>query len=239
MSLTSPEWWLDKLYLAPGILFGLVIHEFCHGYAAYRLGDRTAARAGRLTLNPLKHLDLLGTAALFLARIGWAKPVPVDPRNFKNPRQGILITSLAGPFSNLVVAALLGVALGALFGAGIKVPTAFTSSWLRLLYLVLFNAVYINIILALFNLLPIPPLDGSNVLWAVLPRNAAASYGRFMARFGHAVLIIFFVVIFFGPDLGLPLLQWVIMPPLRLLIRAFTGYHLGELSYLYAALASL
>ncbi len=239
MPILSAEWWLDKLYLAPGILFGLVVHEFCHGYAAYRLGDPTAARAGRLTFNPLKHLDLLGTAALFLARIGWAKPVPVDPRNFKNPRQGVLITSLAGPVSNLVLAALLGVGLGVVFSSVLKSPTTFAAPWTRLLYLVLFNAVYINIILAVFNLLPVPPLDGSNVLWALLPRNAAASYGRFLARYGHAVLIVFFVVIFFGPSVGVPLLHWVIVPPVRLLIRLFTGYSLNELSYLYAALFRL
>jgi len=232
----SAEWWLDKLYLAPGILFGLVVHEFCHAYAAYRLGDVTAARAGRLTFNPLKHLDLLGMAALFLARIGWAKPVPVDPRNFRKPRQGILITSAAGPFANLVVAAVLGVALGALVAGAVKTAAPFGDPYLRLLFLVLFNAVYINVVLALFNLIPIPPLDGSNVLWAILPPRFAASYGRFLSRYGHGVLLGFFVIIFFGPSVGLPIFRWLIVPPTAFLVGLFTGYSLQELSWLYNSL---
>jgi len=235
----TADWWLDKLYLAPGIIFGLVIHEFCHGYAAWRLGDPTAKDAGRLSFNPLKHLDFLGTAALFLMRIGWAKPVPVDARNFRDPRKGILITSLAGPVSNLVVGAVLGVGLGALFAYALKSPQVFASTWLRLLYLVLFNAVYINFILAIFNLLPVPPLDGSNVLWALLPRNAAASYGRFITRYGRYIPYVFIILVFFGPTFGVPVFQWVLIPPAKFLIKITTGFALDELWYFYAALFSL
>ncbi len=235
----TTEWWLDKLYLAPGILFGLVIHEFCHGYAAWRLGDPTAKLAGRLSFNPLKHLDLLGTVALFVARIGWAKPVPVDARNFRDPRKGILITSLAGPVSNLVLGVVLAFGLGGLYAYGSHAPAIFASSWLCLLYLVLFNAVYINFILAVFNILPIPPLDGSNVLWAILPRDAAASYGHFIARYGRTVLIVFFLAIFFGPTVGLPVFHWLILPPVDALVRGTTGHTLGELWYVYRALFNL
>ena len=227
------------MYLAPGIVFGLVIHEFCHGYAAWRLGDPTAKDAGRLSFNPLKHLDFLGTAALFLMRIGWAKPVPVDARNFRDPRKGILITSLAGPVSNLVVGAVLGVGLGALFAYGLKSPQVFASSWLRLLYLVLFNAVYINFILAIFNLLPVPPLDGSNVLWSLLPRNAAVSYGRFITKYGRYIPYIFIILVFFGPTFGLPVFQWVLIPPVKFLMKITTGFSLDELWFFYAALFSL
>jgi Zn-dependent protease len=235
----TADWWFDKLYLAPGIIFGLVIHEFCHGYAAWRLGDPTAKDAGRLSFNPLKHLDFLGTAALFLMRIGWAKPVPVDARNFRDPRKGILITSLAGPVSNLVVGAVLGVGLGALFAYGLKSPQVFASSWLRLLYLVLFKAVYINFILAIFNLLPVPPLDGSNVLWSLLPRNAAASYGRFITKYGRYIPYVFIILVFFGPTFGLPVFQWVLIPPVKFLMKITTGFSLDELWYFYAALFSL
>lgn len=232
----TAEWWLDKLYLAPGILFGLVVHEFCHAYAAYRLGDPTAARAGRLSFNPLKHLDLLGTVALFLARIGWAKPVPVDPSYFKKPRQGILVTSVAGPASNLVVAAILGVVLGAVTAGQIKAPIPFGNPYTRLLFLLLFNAVYINIVLAIFNLIPVPPLDGSNVLWALLPPRLAAQYAQFLRRYGHAVLVVFFVIIFFGPAVGFPLFRWLVVPITALLVRTFTGFNLDELFWLYGGM---
>jgi Zn-dependent protease len=232
----TADWWLDKLYLAPGILFGLVVHEFCHGYAAWRMGDPTAKLAGRLSFNPLKHLDLLGTVALFVARIGWAKPVPVDPRNFRDPRKGILITSLAGPASNLALGAVLGIALGALLSYAPETHAVFGASWLRLLYLVLFNAVYINFILAVFNLLPIPPLDGSNVLWSILPRGAAASYGRFIARYGRTVPIIFFLLIFLGPSFGFPIFQWLLLPPVNILVRFATGHSFHDLAYIYGVL---
>jgi Zn-dependent protease len=235
----TAEWWLDKLFLAPAILFALVVHEFCHGYAAWRLGDPTAKQAGRLTFNPLKHLDLFGTIALFLARFGWAKPVPVDPRNFRDPRKGILITSLAGPVSNLVLGAVFGVALGLFLDYLVKAPAAFASPWPRVLYLVLFNAVYINFILAIFNLLPFPPLDGSNVLWAVLPRDLAVSYGRFVARYGRYSIYVFIALIFFGPRIGFPLFHWIIIPPVKFLVGLTTGVALEELWYFYAAFFSL
>jgi Zn-dependent protease len=235
----TADWWFDKLYLAPGILFGLVVHEVSHGFAAYRMGDPTAKRAGRLSFNPLKHLDLLGTAALFLFRFGWAKPVPVDSRNFRDPRKGILVTSLAGPVSNLVLGLIFGVVLGAVFSYALKTPAAFSSSWLRLLYFVLFNAVYINFVLAIFNMLPVPPLDGSNVLWAILPRNAAVSYGRFVAKYGRPIVIVFFLALAFGPSVGVPVFQWVLMPPMKFLIRVATGYSINELWYFYNALLSI
>jgi Zn-dependent protease len=181
----------------------------------------------------------LGTVALFVARIGWAKPVPVDARNFRDPRKGILITSLAGPVSNLVLGVVFGVVIGVVFSYALKTPGAFDSLWLRLLYLFLFNAVYINFILAIFNLMPVPPLDGSNVLWAILPRNAAVAYGRFITRYGRAVLVVFFLAIFFGPSVGFPIFQWVLLPPVELLVRVTTGYSLNELWYFYSALMAL
>jgi Zn-dependent protease len=219
----TTEWWLDKLFLAPGILFGLVIHEFCHGYAAWRLGDPTAKLAGRLSFNPLKHLDLLGTVALFVARIGWAKPVPVDPRNFRDPRKGILITSIAGPASNLALGAVLGLCFRVLITFTFSSLAVYEASWLGLVYRVLYDAIFINFVLAIFNILPIPPLDGSNVLWAILPRDAAASYGHFIARYGRTVLIVFFLAIFLGPSLGFPIFQLFLFGPVLFLVRLFAG----------------
>jgi Zn-dependent protease len=236
---SSPTWWLDKLYLLPGVLAGLVFHEFWHAYAAYLLGDPTAKHAGRLTFNPLKHLDVLGTALLIFFRFGWAKPVPFDPSNFKDPRKGILITSVAGPVSNLALALVLGLGVNLLVGRVIAAPAAFQSHWLKLLYLLLFNAFYINIVLALFNLIPLPPLDGSHVLWALLPPRAARTYGRFFDRYGRVVLIVVAVILVLGPDFGVPLFSWVIMPPLKGLIQLFSGHSLAELWYVYTALGGL
>jgi len=239
MEMFTAGWWMDKLMLAPGILFGLVVHEFCHGYAAYRMGDPTAKWAGRLSLNPLRHLDLLGTVSLFLFRFGWAKPVPVDVRNFRRGRLGIVVTSLAGPLSNLAISLVLGLAVSVVLSAGMAKPSAFSSSWLRLSYLVLFNAFYINIVLAVFNLLPIPPLDGSNVVYGLLPPRAAAAYGRFIGRYGRGVLLAFFFIVFLGPMAGIPtdrVLGWVLKPPIALFARGFSGHSVSELFFVYQVL---
>jgi len=234
---SSPTWWLDKLYLLPGVLAGLVFHEFWHGYAAYLMGDPTAKNAGRLTFNPLKHLDVLGTALLVFFRFGWAKPVPFNPANFKDQRRGVLVTTAAGPLANLALALALGLVMNFLVGRVIAAPAAFQNSWFKLAYLLTFNAFYINIVLAIFNLLPLPPLDGSHILWALLPMNAARTYGRFFERYGHVALIVFAVFLVLGPDFGVPVFQWIIMPPLKALIRLFSGHDLAELWYVYVAAA--
>ena len=164
-----------KIYLLSALaaLVILTLHEFAHGYAAYKLGDNTAKNLGRLSFNPLKHLDIVGVACMILFRFGWAKPVPVNPNNFKNRKRGFAIVALAGPLTNLV--------LGFLF-AGIYLlvfrllaPVTFESEFLLnlatngLLFLYLFFT--INIGLGLFNLLPIPPFDGSRLVHAILPEK--------------------------------------------------------------------
>ncbi|MCR4442905.1 MAG: site-2 protease family protein [Peptococcaceae bacterium] len=147
------------LISVPAILVAITVHEFSHGLAAHFLGDPTPRRQGRLTLNPLPHLDALGTLMLLVAHFGWAKPVEINPFYFRGDRQrGILLVSLAGPFSNLVVA-LLGAILYNLFNVG----TYFASFIITL--------VSINVYLALFNLIPVPPLDGSRILTGLLPRR--------------------------------------------------------------------
>ncbi|MBI5147527.1 MAG: site-2 protease family protein [Parcubacteria group bacterium] len=180
------------------LLFSVVIHEVSHGVAAYRLGDPTAKLMGRLTLNPIKHLDFFGSLimpfSVFLLTggrfvFGWAKPVPYNPANLKNPRLGSALVALAGPLSNFSLAVIFGLIsrLLAGFGAGGADFAAAASALVG--YVVL-----INLLLAVFNLVPIPPLDGSRVLFYFLPQSARA-VEEFLERYGFVILMLF---IFFG-----------------------------------------
>ncbi|MBW1790664.1 MAG: site-2 protease family protein [Deltaproteobacteria bacterium] len=170
--------------IAPPLLFALTIHEYSHGYIAFRLGDPTAKAMGRLTLNPLKHLDPLGTLALFIIHIGWAKPVPVDPRYFKNPHKDMIWVALAGPAANIITALASILLVKFLFIIAPILPRAI----LEPLYFMLSWSIAINIILAVFNLLPIPPLDGSKVLMGIVPHRHASFLAR-IEPFGFIILI--------------------------------------------------
>ncbi len=187
----------------PGILLGLTLHEFSHGYAAYLLGDPTAKMMGRLTLNPLKHLDLMGTVLIIFTRIGWAKPVPVNPANFRHPARDMALTSLAGPLSNLLLAGILGLAFRVLHPF-----LASASWWINMMAPMLVIAVIINIILAFFNLLPIPPLDGFAIASFFFPK---LRYSTGFIRWGPYVLIALIALGFFLPvsPLGLYLSPFV------------------------------
>lgn len=146
----------------------LPLHEFAHGYVAYKLGDPTAENEGRLTLNPFAHLDLVGTLMILFLGFGWAKPVPVNPRFFKNPRAGMALTALAGPVSNLILAFLCMVGLRFTYYPYLLNGSGAAHS----VFIMLQTLVLINISLALFNLLPIYPLDGSRILSYFLPAKA-------------------------------------------------------------------
>ena len=173
------------------VIFAITVHEVAHGWVAKRYGDNTASALGRLTLNPIKHVDLFGTliipGLLLLSGtgfiFGWAKPVPVDARNFKNPLRDMAIVALAGPVSNFLMAlawaliARLGVSIGAQAEA-ISLPLIYTGV----------AGISINLVLALINLLPIPPLDGSRVLSGILPNYWAWQYNR-LERFGFIILL--------------------------------------------------
>ena len=152
------------LYSVPAIILCLTFHEWAHGFVAYKFGDPTAKMAGRLTLNPLKHLDPLGTLMLIFARFGWAKPVPVNPNNFQGDRRSkMTVVAMAGPLANLLFAVVSTVFLYLI------VDYAPYNSFFVYLYNLTSELVWINIILAVFNLLPIPPLDGSKILGGFLP----------------------------------------------------------------------
>ncbi len=178
------------LLLVP-VLMAVTFHEVAHGYAANWLGDPTPRLAGRLTFNPLKHLDLLGALAFLLTRmIGWAKPVPVNPRYFRDPVRGMMLVALAGPAMNFLLAVLAALAArGVEFvGAGVVAGTLAFSVLQPLLYMCE-AGVTINIALGIFNMLPVPPLDGSNVLAAFLPPRTAARYLDF-GRWGFFLLLL-------------------------------------------------
>jgi len=180
------------LIILPVLLFSLTIHEMAHAVTADWYGDPTARRLGRISLNPLVHLDLVGSLVLPLMAFylggfifGWAKPVPVNTANLKNHRRDFLVIAAAGPASNIVMAigasALFGLVPGGL-GAAEGIPSVLAT---LLLFMVQFN-----LILAVFNMLPIPPLDGGNVLAGVLPESLAASYDRLIRPYGFLILIV-------------------------------------------------
>jgi Zn-dependent protease len=191
---------MDFLFLLPILLLSVVVHEVAHAQVAYWEGDRTAYEQGRITLNPIPHLDLMGSIVVPLVLFflpggfifGWAKPVPVDPRNFRSYKWGDIRVSLAGIASNLVLAALFTVVVVALVKLQPLVGGA-GAVWDVLHRMAQFG-IFINLILAFFNLIPLPPLDGSHVVFHLLPRKAALRY-RQAGRYGLLILMgAFFLV---------------------------------------------
>lgn len=183
--------WSYLLDIALSVLPALIcitLHECAHGWAAYRLGDDTAKRMGRLTLNPLKHIDIIGLAMMVLFRFGWAKPVPVDMRKFKNPKRDMAITAAAGPLMNVILC------LAALFLYGLTAPGAFYRGG-ALYYLNegLYLTAYLSLALALFNIIPIPPLDGSKVLYSFISDRAYMQLMRY-ERYGMIALLALIVL---------------------------------------------
>lgn len=192
------------------VLFAITIHESSHGWAAYKMGDPTAYAMGRITLNPIAHIDPIGTILLPLILVimgappfGWAKPVPVNPMNLKDPRRDNLIISAAGPLSNFSVAflAFLGIRILKILSPSLFHPYGGFSGLASGIFLILYYTVLINIILAVFNLIPIPPLDGSGVLMGLISDEAAAKYEQ-LRPFGFIILIVLIMTGFIGQILG-------------------------------------
>lgn len=169
------------MYIIPVLLIALTFHEYSHAYVAYKLGDDTAKNRGRLTLNPLKHLDILGTLMFIFAHIGWAKPVPVNAMNFKEPKQDMAKVGLAGPVMNLIIAFITAFPIQIMVAYfADKEPGQFALIMWEFL-LMLFS---VNLYLAVFNLLPIPPLDGSRIFYGILPQKyyfKVMQYERYIA----------------------------------------------------------
>lgn len=196
----------------PVLLMAFSVHESAHGYAAYRLGDPTARNLGRITLNPIKHLDPLGTICMIIAHVGWAKPVPINTRNFKNPKRDMAISGAAGPVSNLCLAVLHLVLLRVVMSLGtdhwlgetveyyeaLVYKTDFVASLGYLIsalcLYILYLGVIMNISLAIFNLIPVPPFDGSRIFYAFLPTKWYFA----VMKYERIIMLVFLFLFAFG-----------------------------------------
>lgn len=202
--LSSP---IELLFIIPTLLVAITIHEFAHAWTADRLGDPTPRSQGRLTLNPLAHLDPIGTLMLVLFRFGWGKPVQFDPFNLENPRRDAAIISFAGPLSNIILAA----------ASSLLAHFAIAQNWNQTLIAFFVLLIQYNLFLAIFNLIPVHPMDGGKVLIGLLPRESAHVWDSFLNRYGM-ILLLFLVLPIFG---GQPLVWTILGPTLNLLQHIF------------------
>jgi Zn-dependent protease len=180
-------------------LFCITIHELAHGYTAYRLGDPTAKNLGRLTLNPIRHIDPVGLLMMLTIGFGWAKPVPVDMRSFKHPKRHMALTALAGPVSNLILAVIVMFILGSVssyLGFALRyegnIFFVASSHITEIVFEIIYFTVFLNIALAVFNMLPIPPLDGSKVLFSALPEKTYYKVLKY-ERYGMVFLLVIMI----------------------------------------------
>mgnify|MGYP000868606306 FL=1 len=171
---------VDKIISIPGLFIAIIFHEVAHGYVAYRLGDPTAKREGRLTLNPLKHIDIVGFLFLLIFKFGWAKPVPINPLYFKNRKRDILLVSIAGPLTNLAIAFILAILI------------SFIGITNGIITQMIVIAIWYNIMLGIFNLLPFPPLDGSKIVASLLPEKYEILFYKY-EKYLYFILIILIV----------------------------------------------
>ena len=199
------------IILLPVLIFSLCFHEFSHGYVAYRLGDYTAARNGRLTLNPLAHLDPIGSLMILFVGFGWAKPVPVNPVNFANPRVDMMKVAFAGPASNLILAFIAGL--------GIRLANYSELMSNEILYQTLYVFSFINIALAVFNMLPIAPLDGSQIFGNMISKNNPELAWK-LQMYGPKILM---GLILIGIVTPFSLLGTIMMPFIKFFLFLFAG----------------
>jgi Zn-dependent protease len=207
-----------SIMLVPGLL-AITCHEVSHGFVAWRFGDPTARMLGRLTLNPLKHIDIIGTLMIFVIGIGWAKPVPVVFENLRNPKRDMIWVAAAGPITNFLLAFVSAMLLRGMVAFG---NPASSSSPLAMivepLALMLAFSVYINLLLAIFNMIPVPPLDGGRVLVGLLPNRQAAAWAR-IEPYGMVIII---VLVFFTN-----IFSYVISPALTIGVHLLAGPQSG------------
>ena len=217
------EWLISLLVSLPSILIALSVHECAHAWAAYKLGDSTAKYLGRMSINPMRHLDPLGVLCMIFAGFGWARPVPVNSRNLKNPKRDMVLVSLAGPASNILLAFIGLLVLKIISAVGTPLlyplitadPTSFEFVALKMLLSFLMLFCQLNAGLAIFNLLPIPPLDGSHLLALILPSRIYFKYVQYerYISFALVLLLVFNVLdtpLFFLRNYLLTGLEWII-----------------------------
>jgi Zn-dependent protease len=219
------------------LLICITFHELAHGYVAYKLGDPTAKRLGRLTLNPIKHIDPVGALMILLVGFGWAKPIPVDMHNFRNPKRDMAITAFAGPLTNLILAvivlSILAALVGSLTGGDMYTNDRFFRNSLsgivpgsgnEFIYQVIVRTAWLSFILAFFNLLPIPPLDGSKILFAFLPDR----WHNFLMRYERFGMVILLALLFLPRTR-----QFAGFPDIiQLTVVRFSSFSMLELSHL-------
>ena len=191
----------EYILIACVALIAITLHELAHGYTAYKLGDNTAKEQGRLTLNPIKHIDLIGLIALIVIHIGWAKPVPINPMNFKSRKSGTILVSIAGPLTNLLLAIVFAILLKVTYGLNIYLSFFFR------------YGIILNIGLAVFNLLPLPPLDGSKIIASLLPIKLERLFYKYQRYLSVIVLILYLTGI----------IRIVIVPVMQIIYNAIIG----------------
>ena len=211
----SREGLITFLYTLPALVLSLSIHEYAHAWVAYKLGDISQKIRGRLTLNPLAHIDPIGFIAIMLIGVGWGKPVTVDDRNFKDSRKGMMLTSLAGPASNLLLAILVTIILKLLMVFGVM-NSIINSNTGNIILNMLLYVIQFNIVFGIFNLIPLPPLDGSKVLAYFLPQRARG-FMYTLERYSFIIIMIIYFtnltsyIIAPGYNLVLKLINWILM----------------------------
>jgi len=203
-----------SIMLVPGLL-AITCHEVSHGYIAWRYGDPTARMLGRLTLNPIKHIDIIGTLMIFFVGIGWAKPVPVVYENLRNPKRDMIWVAAAGPITNILLALVSAIVLRGLVAFASPAASGTQLAMvIEPLVLMLAFSVYINLLLAIFNMIPLPPLDGGRVLSGLLPYRQAAALAR-IEPYGMVIII---VLVFFTN-----IFSYVILPFLNVGVHLLAG----------------